>query len=106
MKAVRIFTTLAVALVCLCTVVIGQKNASQPQPKADALPPVGVATPNRGAMVVKPEATMPIAPAGFTVSVFAELQAPRTMVYAPNGDLFVASPAGNNITVFRDSNND
>ena len=28
------------------------------------------------------------------------------MVYAPNGDLFVSSPAANNITVLRDANND
>jgi glucose/arabinose dehydrogenase len=49
---------------------------------------------------------MPMVPAGFTVSVYAELQAPRLMVYAPNGDLFVSSPAANNITVFRDANND
>ncbi len=40
------------------------------------------------------------------MSVYAELQAPRMMVYAPNGDLFVSSPAANNITVFRDANND
>jgi glucose/arabinose dehydrogenase len=49
---------------------------------------------------------MPVVPAGFTVSVYAELQAPRMMVYAPNGDLFVSSPAANNITVLRDANND
>src|SRR5207248_5198714 len=49
---------------------------------------------------------MPTVPAGFTVSVYAELQAPRLMVYAPNGDLFVSSPAANNITVLRDANND
>src|SRR4030095_3609885 len=48
----------------------------------------------------------PSVPAGFTVGVYAELQAPRMMVYAPNGDLFVSSPAANNITVFRDANND
>ncbi|MBI4265278.1 MAG: PQQ-dependent sugar dehydrogenase, partial [Acidobacteria bacterium] len=49
---------------------------------------------------------MPTVPAGFTVSVYAELQAPRLMVYAPNGDLFVSSPATNSITVFRDADND
>jgi glucose/arabinose dehydrogenase len=36
----------------------------------------------------------------------AELRAPRMMVYAPNGDLFVSSPGANNITVLRDANND
>jgi glucose/arabinose dehydrogenase len=49
---------------------------------------------------------MPTVPPGFTVSIYAELQAPRMMVYAPNGDLFVSSPVANNITVFRDTNND
>ena len=45
--------------------------------------------------VPKPEAVMPTVPAGFTVTTYAELQAPRMMVYAPNGDLFVSSPAAN-----------
>jgi glucose/arabinose dehydrogenase len=49
---------------------------------------------------------MPTVPAGFTVSVYAELQAPRMMVYAPNGDLFVSSPGAHTITVLRDANND
>ena len=34
------------------------------------------------------------------------MRAPRMMVYAPNGDLFVSSPATNSITVLRDANND
>jgi glucose/arabinose dehydrogenase len=49
---------------------------------------------------------MPIVPAGFTVSVYAELQAPRMMAYAPNGDLFVSSPGANRIWALRDANND
>jgi len=49
---------------------------------------------------------MPSVAAGFSVSSYAELQAPRLMVYAPNGDLFVSSPRANNITVLRDANND
>ena len=49
---------------------------------------------------------MPTVPGGFTVSVYAEMPTPRMMVYAPNGDLFVSSPAANNITVLRDANND
>jgi glucose/arabinose dehydrogenase len=40
------------------------------------------------------------------VTSYAELQAPRMMVYAPNGDLFVSSPAARSITVLRDANND
>jgi glucose/arabinose dehydrogenase len=49
---------------------------------------------------------MPQVPAGFAVASYAELQAPRMMVYAPNGDLFVSSPSTNTITVLRDANND
>ena len=49
---------------------------------------------------------MPTVPAGFTVTTYAELQAPRMMVYAPNGDLFVSSPGANTIVVLRDANND
>ena len=49
---------------------------------------------------------MPTAPAGFVVSSYAELPSPRMMVYAPNGDLFVSSPASSTITVLRDANSD
>ena len=49
---------------------------------------------------------MPTVPAGFTVTTYAELLTPRMMVYAPNGDLFVSSPAANTIVVLRDANND
>jgi glucose/arabinose dehydrogenase len=49
---------------------------------------------------------MPIVPSGFTVSVYAELLAPRMMAYAPNGDLFVSSPNANRIWALRDANND
>jgi len=102
----RISATLAVGVLALCTVLVAQRPAAPPQPQAQRLPPIGPARPNRGALVDKPAAVTPSVPAGFTVSVYAELQAPRMMVYAPNGDLFVSSPAANNITVFRDANND
>jgi glucose/arabinose dehydrogenase len=49
---------------------------------------------------------MPTVPAGFSVTSYAEIQAPRMMAYAPNGDLFVSSPSANNITVLRDANHD
>lgn len=54
----------------------------------------------------------PIAPEGFTVSVFADkLQSPRGIYVAPNGDIFVAQAdregkKGNNILRLRDTNND
>lgn len=54
----------------------------------------------------------PTAPAGFTVSIFADnLQSPRWMYVASNGDVFVAQAdregkKGNNILLFRDKNKD
>ena len=61
----------------------------------------------------KPTRTVPMpdghrltAPAGFTVSIFADtLQLPRFMTLAPNGDVFVAEPFRNaaTITVLRDA---
>ncbi len=102
----RISATVAVGAAGLCTALAAQRNSSVPQPMADRLPPVGVARPSPGTLVDKPAAVMPTVPAGFTVSTYAELQAPRMMVYAPNGDLFVSSPGANNITVLRDANND
>jgi glucose/arabinose dehydrogenase len=104
--ASRIPAVLAVGILALCSGVFAQKNPVVPQPQAGRLPAVGPATPNRGGTVDKPANLMPQVPAGFAVSVAAELQAPRMMVYAPNGDLFVSSPASNNITVLRDANND
>lgn len=55
---------------------------------------------------------MPQAPAGFTVSVFADkLESPRAIYVAKNGDIFVAQAAregkkGNNIILLRDTNKD
>ncbi len=87
-------------------VLFAQQNSTAPQPRANALPPVAPAQPKFGRTVPRPEGALPKVPEGFTVSVYAELQAPRLMVYAPNGDLFVSSPAANSITVLRDANND
>lgn len=102
----RISATLAVGVLVFCTVLTAQRNSAPPQPQAGRLAAIGPARPNRGALVDKPAGVMPAVPAGFTVSVYAELQAPRLMVYAPNGDLFVSSPATNSITVLRDVNHD
>src|SRR5438477_78760 len=102
----RISATVAIGVAGFCAVLVGQRPTVPPQPVADRLSPVGVPRPNFGTLVDRPTSVMPTVPAGFTVSVYAELQAPRLMVYAPNGDLFVSSPAANNITVLRDANND
>ena len=87
-------------------VMIAQQNSTAPQPRATALPAVAPAQPKFGRTVPRPEGMLPKVPDGFTVSVYAELPTPRMMVYAPNGDLFVSSPAANSITVLRDANND
>ena len=88
------------------TVLLAQQNAVHSQPRAESLPAPGTATANRNRRVPKPEGTLPTVPAGFSVASYAELRAPRMMVYAPNGDLFVSSPATNSIVVLRDANND
>ena len=104
--AMRKPALLAAGLLAMCAGVLAQRSSGPPQPRADRLPAVSAPRPNRGTLTPKPADAMPIVPAGFTVSVYAEMRAPRMMVYAPNGDLFVSSPAANNITVLRDANND
>jgi hypothetical protein len=98
------------SLVAMCLVALGAmtfgEQTSVPQPRADQLPAVGPARANRGGNVPIPAGALPTAPAGFTVSPYAELQGPRMMVYAPNGDLFVSSPTTNAISVLRDTNGD
>lgn len=100
----RTLAIFAVVTMAFCVMVIAQKNSVQPQPQATKLAAVSVPTRGRSASVPRPDGVMPIAPAGFAVSLYAELQAPRMMVYAPNGALFVSSPSANAITVFRDAN--
>src|SRR4051812_18744824 len=80
--------------------------AQHVQPQADKLPAPTPGTPNFGSVAPKPDGAELKAPAGFTVSVYADnIQTPRYMVYAPDGDLFVSSFAGNSITVLRDGKN-
>src|SRR5678816_3858246 len=96
----------AAAVIIPSAVLLSQQNSPAPQPRASALPAVAPAQPEFGRAVPRPDGMLPKVPDGFTVSVYAELPAPRMMVYAPNGDLFVSSPADNSITVLRDANND
>ena len=103
--ACRCGSLIVVGVVILGAITAAQQ-ASAPQPQAGQLPAVGPPRTNRGANVPPPANAMPTAPAGFSVSVYAELQGPRMMVYAPNGDLFVSSPTTNSITVLRDRNSD
>lgn len=62
---------------------------------------------NESKLVDWPEGMMPTAPAGFTVSLFAdELENPRNTYVGPNGDLFVAESntkgSADRITIFKD----
>jgi len=54
-----------------------------------------------------PEGKTPVAPAGFTVTKFAEkIKNPRNIYIAPNGDVLVALSSANTILLFRDTNGD
>src|ERR1700691_5587166 len=69
------------------------------------LPEVGKATPNFTRAAPRPEGAMPVAPAGFTVSLYAHdgLKAPRQIRRAPNGDFFLAEEQAGEIKVIRDN---
>src|SRR6267143_6389270 len=84
----------------LGAVVMAQQRAAQlPEPQ----PP----HPNPSRIVSKPEGAMPKVPAGFTVDIYADnIQGPRMMEWAPNGDLFVSQTSTSTIAVLRDTNND
>ncbi len=61
-------------------------------------------SPNR---IDRPAGTMPDVPEGFEVEVYAsDLENPRKMVLAPNGDLFLAQRRAGSIVVMRDTDND
>jgi glucose/arabinose dehydrogenase len=62
---------------------------------------------NSAQIVAKPDSAQLQVPAGFEVNLYADnVQGPRTMVYAPNGDLFVAQPNAGSVLIVRDKNND
>lgn len=62
---------------------------------------------NSAQVVAKPANAQLRVPAGFSVSVYADnLEAPRTMLYAPNGDLLVAQSRAGSVVILRDMNND
>jgi glucose/arabinose dehydrogenase len=62
---------------------------------------------NHPHVVSRPEGAWPKAPAGFTVTEFAtQLEEPRVIVRAPNGDLFLAESRANRIRLLRDADGD
>jgi glucose/arabinose dehydrogenase len=73
-----------------------QQAASLPEPFATP------SASNNSRTVARPEGANLKVPDGFTVSLFADrLNRPRMMVYAPNGDLFVAESQPGTILVMR-----
>ena len=89
------------SLLCCTVVVLAQA------PRADNLPPPGLATPNFSRAVPKPPNVDPKVPPGFVVSVYAEkLPAARWMQWSPSGDLFVSQYDRSTIMVLRDTDSD
>ncbi|MFY9609456.1 MAG: sorbosone dehydrogenase family protein, partial [Blastocatellia bacterium] len=76
----------------------------------DDLPPAEVqrGPVNFSRVVPRPEGAELNMPRGFEISAYAEgdLQRPRWLAQAPNGDVFVAESEGNRISILRDSNGD
>jgi glucose/arabinose dehydrogenase len=63
---------------------------------------------NFSRVVPRPAGAELTVPAGFEIGTYAEgdLQRPRWLAQAPNGDVFVAESEGNRISILRDSNGD
>jgi glucose/arabinose dehydrogenase len=75
-----------------------RKIASQNLPKPYATD----SAPNAPQVVARPPDAWPKAPSGFVVQLFAEqLNNPRLIRTAPNGDVFLAESSGGSIKVFR-----
>jgi len=98
MKQITVLALMSIAALAIAAA------AQLPQlPEPFATPSVR----NTAQVVTKPDSAQLEAPAGFSVSVYADnLQGPRTMLYAPNGDLFVAQSRAGSVIVLRDTNND
>src|SRR5437868_6802501 len=100
MKVTRMTILPLIAAALVCTAVAAQQTKL----------PAPFATPsanNSARVIPKPEGAQLQVPAGFTVSVYADnLQGPRTMLSAPNGDLFVAQSRAGSVVILRDKNND
>jgi glucose/arabinose dehydrogenase len=63
---------------------------------------------NRSKVIPRPEGAKLNLPAGFEAAVFTEtdLQEPRWLALAPNGDIFVAESRAGRISILRDANQD
>jgi len=95
---IRAYVLAGLGVVGIACVVVAQG------PRADNLPPPGLASPNFSQAVLKPPSVQLKVPPGFSVSVYAEgLPGVRWMQWAPNGDLFVSQYGRSTITVLRDT---
>ena len=112
----------AVALFILVTLACAQSSSPKPSSQASVntlrhydiklkdLPPPEVLTGprNQSKVIPRPEGAELTVPPGFQIEVYAEgeLQQPRGLLQASNGDVFVSESQPNRITILRDSNND
>ncbi|HYR86488.1 MAG TPA: sorbosone dehydrogenase family protein [Terriglobia bacterium] len=62
---------------------------------------------NNVQLVAKPDGTQLKGPDGFEVTLYADnIRQPRTMLLAPNGDVFVAQSGAGQVMILRDADND
>src|SRR6266850_5967828 len=96
----RTFVLICIGAVSVCAVLMAQQRVPQlPEPTAPH--------PNPSRPIPKPEGATLKAPEGFNVSIYYDnIQGPRMMEWAPNGDLFVSQTGTSTIAVLRDTNND
>ena len=96
------------ALLAFAPPVLGADEPGQHFEISAAQLPAPRATPaveNSSVTVPRPADTMPKAPPGFSVSIFATgLEKPRFLVVAPDGDVFVAESDSGRIAVLRKQN--
>jgi glucose/arabinose dehydrogenase len=123
-RLARHASMLYVALAIVASLACAQstKNGKEPPPSPAAnvlghhqitltdLPPPDVRMgPNNFSKVIpKPDDARLTLPPGFEITTYAEgnLDRPRWLALAPNGDVFVAESEGKRITILRDSNGD
>jgi len=105
----------SIAFAVLFSLACAAETVSQPQTlrhyefRADQLPPP-FATPSAGnppRVTAPPPGARLVLPPGFKISVFADnLDEPRRMLLAPNGDVILSEPGAGKILILRDANHD
>jgi len=100
---------LALALPALAAPQDSQEPGFRFQISPDDLPKPN-ATPsafNPPEIIARPKGALPRVPQGFSVNVFAEdLEHPRWLAVAPNGDVFLAESDAGKVTILRDADHD